>query len=64
MKKREVEGMRRRCNGAPTQWLLGVILIAIGIGMLLACLLPQCTFLIGGGLIGLGTWLIGNKGKR
>ncbi len=50
--------MRRRCNGAPTKWLGGVILIAIGVGMLLACLIPKCVFLIGALLIGAGVWLI------
>ena len=40
-------GMRRRCNGAPIKWLGGVVLIAIGLGMLLACLIPKCVFLIG-----------------
>ena len=43
--------MRRRCNGAPIKWLGGVVLIAIGLGMLLACL-------IGMGFVGLGVWLI------
>ena len=41
--------MRRRCNGAPIKWLGGVVLIAIGLGMLLACLIPKCVFLIGMG---------------
>ena len=39
--------MRRRCNGAPIKWLGGVVLIAIGLGMLLACLIPKCVFLNG-----------------
>ena len=39
--------MRRRCNGTPIKWLGGVVLIAIGLGMLLACLIPKCVFLIG-----------------
>ncbi len=56
--------MRRRCNGAPTQWLLGIILIAIGTGILLACLLPECTFLIGALLMGIGVWLISKSGGR
>ena len=47
-------GMRRRCNGAPIKWLGGVVLIAIGLGMLLACLIPKCVFLIGMGFVGLG----------
>ena len=46
--------MRRRCNGAPIKWLGGVVLIAIGLGMLLACLIPKCVFLIGMGFVGLG----------
>ncbi len=50
--------MRKRCNGAPMQWLLGVILSAIGLGILLACLLPKCTFLLGALLVGIGVWLI------
>lgn len=50
--------MRRRCNGAPIRWLGGVILIAIGVGMFLACLIPKCVFLIGALLIGAGIWLI------
>lgn len=56
--------MRRRCKGAPMQWLIGVILIAVGVGMLLASLLPKCTFLIGIVLIALGIWLLGNGKKR
>lgn len=51
-------GMRRRCNGAPIKWLGGVVLIAIGVGMFLACLIPKCVFLIGALLIGVGIWLI------
>ena len=47
-------GMRRRCNGAPIKWLGGVVLIAIGLGMLLACLIPKCVFLIGMGFVGRG----------
>ena len=50
--------MRRRCNGTPIKWLGGVVLIAIGLGMLLACLIPKCVFLIGMGFVGLGVWLI------
>ena len=50
-------GMRRRCNGAPIKWLGGVVLIAIGLGMLLACLIANCGVLIGLGVVGLGVWL-------
>ena len=50
--------MRRRCNGAPTQWLGGILLIAVGVGMLLACLIPKCVFLIGAVFIAIGVWLI------
>lgn len=50
--------MRRRCNGAPMQWLLGILLIAVGVGMLLACLIPKCVFLIGAILIAIGVWLV------
>ena len=38
--------------------LILVVLIAIGLGMLLACLIPKCVFLIGMGFVGLGVWLI------
>ncbi len=55
--------MRRRCNGAPLKWLCGVIMAALGLGMLLACLLPRCVFLIGGLLLGCGIWLA-CKSKR
>ena len=51
-------GMRRRCNGAPIKWLGGVVLIAIGLGMLIACLFPKCFCLIVMGFVGLGVWLI------
>lgn len=50
--------MRRRCNGAPIRWLGGVVLIAIGLGMFFACLIPKCVFLIGMIFVGLGVWLI------
>ena len=50
--------MRRRCNGAPTEWLCGVLLIAVGTGMLLACLIPKCVYLVGLALVGLGVWLV------
>lgn len=50
--------MRRRCNGAPTGWLGGLILIAVGVGMLLACLLPKCVFLFAVLFIAVGVWLI------
>ena len=50
--------MRKRCRGMPLQWLGGIILIALGMGMLLACLLPKCVVLIGLLLIGLGIWLL------
>ncbi len=50
--------MRRRCNGAPIKWLGGVVLTAVGLGMLLACLIPKCVFLIGIPLVVLGLWLI------
>ena len=36
---------------------------ALGLGMLLACLLPRCVFLIGGLLLGCGIWLV-SKSKR
>ena len=48
--------MRRRCNGAPLKWLCGVVMAALGLGMLLACLLPRCVLLIGGLLLGSGIW--------
>ena len=50
--------MRKRCRGMPLQWLGGIILIALGLGMLFACLLPKCVVLIGTILIGLGIWLL------
>ena len=50
--------MRRRCNGAPTEWLCGLLLIAVGTGMLLACLIPWCVYLIGILLVCLGCWLV------
>lgn len=50
--------MRRRCNGAPIEWLCGLLLIAVGLGMLLACLIPKCVYLVGIGLIGLGCWML------
>lgn len=53
--------MRRRCHGAPIEWLGGVLLIAVGVGMLLACLIPKCVFLIGAILIAIGFWLISKK---
>lgn len=56
--------MRRRCNGAPLQWLCGVVLAALGLGMLFACLLPKCVFLIGGLLLCGGIWLISKSRKR
>ena len=56
--KKGGDGMRRRCNGAPTEWLCGLLLIAVGGGMLLACLIPKCVYLVGIGLIGLGCWLV------
>ena len=52
------DGMRRRCNGAPMGWLCGVLLIAVGAGMLLACLIPKCVYLVGIFLVCLGCWLI------
>lgn len=55
--------MRRRCYGLPIEWLGGLALISLGVGMILACLLPKGIFLIGALLIGIGVWLIG-KGKR
>ncbi len=55
--------MRRRCHGAPIQWLGGVLLTAFGLGMLLACLLPSCVFLIGVLLVGVGIWLISKSGR-
>ncbi len=54
-------GMRRRCNGAPVKWLGGIVLIAMGMGMLLACLIPKCVCLIGVLLVGAGVWLISQK---
>ena len=50
--------MRRRCNGAPIEWLCGLLLIAAGTGMLLACLIPKCVYLVGLALVGLGGWLL------
>lgn len=50
--------MRRRCHGMPIQWFAGLLLIAVGVGMLLACLIPKCVFVIGVLLIGVGGWLI------
>ena len=50
--------MRKRCRGMPLQWLGGLILIALGLGMLLACLLPKCVVLSGILLIGIGIWLL------
>ena len=52
------DGMRRRCNGAPTQWLGGLLLIAVGIGLLLACLIPKCVYLVGIFFVCLGCWLV------
>lgn len=50
--------MRRRCNGAPIKWLGGVLLVAAGAGMVFACLLPACAFLVGVGMICGGVWLV------
>ena len=50
--------MRKRCRGMPIQWLGGIILIALGLGMLLACFLPKCVVLSGLLLIGIGVWLL------
>lgn len=50
--------MRKRCNGVPIRWLGGVVSISVGGGMLLACLLPNCVFLIGIGLICCGAKLV------
>ena len=50
--------MRKRCRPMPLQWLGGIILIALGLGMLLACLLPRCVILSGLLLIGIGIWLL------
>lgn len=55
--------MRRRCNGAPTKWLGGIVLIAIGVGMFLACLIPKCVVLIGIGCVAAGGWLISQSGR-
>lgn len=50
--------MRRRCNGAPVQWLGGLILLSVGVGLLLACLIPKCVYLVGLVFVCLGCWLI------
>ncbi len=50
--------MRRRWRGRPICWLGGMVLIAVGAGMLLACLLPKCVFLIGCIFIAAGVCLI------
>ena len=50
--------MRRRYHGAPVEWLCGLILIAVGVGMLLACLIPKCVYLVGIFLVCLGCWMV------
>ena len=50
--------MCRRCNGAPVQWLGGLILLSVGVGLLLACLIPKCVYLVGLVFVCLGCWLI------
>jgi len=50
--------MRRRWNGAPMEWLFGLLLIAVGSGMLLACLIPKCVYIVGIVFVCLGCWLI------
>ena len=45
------------------QWLLGIVLIAVGLGMLFACLLSKCVVLMGLLLIGLGIWILVKGGK-
>ena len=35
-----------------------LLLIAAGMGMLLACLIPKCVYLVGLVLIGLGCWMM------
>ena len=50
--------MRRRYPGAPVEWLCGLILIAVGVGMLLACLIPKCVYLVGIFLVCLGCWMV------
>ena len=59
MIQEEGMGMRRRC--VSLKWLGGIVLIAMGMGMLLAYLIPKCVCLIGVLLVGVGVWLISQK---
>ena len=50
--------MRRRCQYSPIKWLCGIVLLSLGIGMLLAVLIPYCIPLLAILFIAGGAWLI------
>lgn len=50
--------MRKRCGGMPMQYLIGLLCLAAGGGMLLACLIPKCVFITGVVFICLGIWFL------
>ncbi len=52
--------MRRRFRYTPFKWICGVIFVSLGIGMLLAVLIPYCIPLLALLFIGAGIWLIFN----
>ena len=52
--------MRRRYRYSPIKWICGVVLVSVGIGMLLAVLIPYCIPLLAILFIGAGIWLIIN----
>ncbi|MDD4842792.1 MAG: hypothetical protein PHU31_00455 [Anaerotignum sp.] len=52
--------MRRRCQYSYIKRLCGIILVSLGIGMLLAVLIPYCIPLLAVLFIGVGAWLIIN----
>ncbi|WP_313530225.1 hypothetical protein [Anaerotignum sp.] len=52
--------MRRRCQYSPMKWLCGIVLLCLGLGMLLAVLIPYCIPLLAILFIAAGAWLIFN----
>lgn len=55
--------MRRRCQYLQIKWLCGIILVALGVGMLLAVLIPYCIPLLAILFIVVGGWLIINYNR-